>query len=247
MSKRTSRGKSGRAVRQSPLPAAFQRLPCKGNSACREARHAAKGATLRLADASSARFPLWNVRVAAPASCGAPWTALAFCDRCPCSASLHPPQAALGSAALRQNFTANRALGAQLLAHNLPQNFPVGVAVVGALRPQARFGGQPGRKARLLGRRLSADGDDFRLFRQSEAGTAGRCAGLVAPCPVLPSRRPDAIMSVQRGRLCGRACAVRYLCLPYSRGKDARLACGIRAERKNKVSCPTKPKRPAPG
>ena len=62
---------------------------------------------------------------------------------------------------LRQNFAANRALGAQLLAHNLPQNFPVGVAVVGALRPQARFGGQPGRKARLLGRRLSADGDRF--------------------------------------------------------------------------------------
>src|SRR5699024_7046921 len=93
-------------------------------SACRETRHAAKGATLRLANASSARFPLWNVRVAVPASCGAPWTALAFCDRCPCSASLHPPQAALGSAALRQNFTANRALVALLLAHNLPQNFP---------------------------------------------------------------------------------------------------------------------------
>ena len=29
------------------------------------------------------------------------------------------------------------------------------------VRPQARFGGQPGRKARLLGRRLSADGDEF--------------------------------------------------------------------------------------
>ena len=29
-------------------------------------------------------------------------------------------------------LTANRALGAKLLAHNLPQNFPVGVAVVGA-------------------------------------------------------------------------------------------------------------------
>ena len=67
--------------------------------ACRESRHAAKGATLRLANASSARFPLWNP--------------------------------------LRQNFTANRALGAQLLAHNLPQNFPVGVAVVGACPPTA--------------------------------------------------------------------------------------------------------------
>ncbi|WP_300253360.1 hypothetical protein, partial [uncultured Subdoligranulum sp.] len=60
-------------------------------------------------------------------------------DRCPCSASLHPPQAALGSAALwiplRQNFAANHALGAKLLAHNLPQNSPVGVAVVGACPP----------------------------------------------------------------------------------------------------------------
>ncbi|HJC54385.1 MAG TPA: hypothetical protein H9699_03915, partial [Candidatus Gemmiger stercoravium] len=38
---------------------------------------------------------------------------------------------------LRQNFTANRALVAMLLAHNLPQNFPVGVAVVGACPPTA--------------------------------------------------------------------------------------------------------------
>src|SRR5699024_2012515 len=30
-------------------------------------------------------------------------TALALCDRCPCSASLYPPQAALGSAALFGN------------------------------------------------------------------------------------------------------------------------------------------------
>ncbi|WP_295472907.1 hypothetical protein, partial [uncultured Subdoligranulum sp.] len=59
------------------------------------------------------------------------------CDRCPCSASLHPPQAALGSAALRQNLTPNRALVALLLAHNLALNFPVGVAVVGACPPTA--------------------------------------------------------------------------------------------------------------
>ena len=169
MSKRTSRGESGRTVRQSPLPPASQRLPCKGNSACREARHAAKGATLRLANASSARFPLWNVRVAVPASCGAPWTALAFCDRCPCSASLHPPQAALGSAALRQNFTANRALGAQLLAHNLPQNFPVGVAVGGTCPPAAT---------------------DFELFRQSRLPCKGSCphGGLRGALPLSGGR-----------------------------------------------------------
>src|SRR5699024_7353826 len=36
---------------------------------------------------------------------------------------------------LRQNFAANRALVAVLLAHNLPQNFPGGVSVVGACPP----------------------------------------------------------------------------------------------------------------
>ena len=135
-----SRAKVGFAVLCGPFPAFHRR--CDGTvgdgvPACRVPRHAAKRATLRLADASSARFPLWNVRVAVPASCGAPWTALAFCDRCPCSASLHPPRAALSSAALRQNFTANRALVTSFLVHNLPQNFPVGVAVVGACPPTA--------------------------------------------------------------------------------------------------------------
>ena len=106
-------------------------------AACRETRHAAQGATAAHGDCLTRLFPLVYVRVAVPASCGAPWTALAFCDRCPCSASLHPPQAALGFAALRQNFTANRALVTSFLAHNLPQNFPVGVAVVGACPPTA--------------------------------------------------------------------------------------------------------------
>ena len=36
---------------------------------------------------------------------------------------------------LRQNFTADRALVAKRLAHNLPQNFPVGVTIVGACPP----------------------------------------------------------------------------------------------------------------
>ncbi len=97
-----SRAKVGFAVLCGPFPAFHRRCDGAvgdGVPACRVPRHAAKRATLRLADASSARFPLWNP--------------------------------------LRQNFTANRALGAQLLAHNLPQNFPVGVAVVGACPPTA--------------------------------------------------------------------------------------------------------------
>ena len=53
---------------------------------------------------------------------------------------------------LRQNFTANRALVAMLLAHNLPQNFPVGVAVVGTCPPTAT---------------------DFELFRQSGSAQQG--------------------------------------------------------------------------
>src|SRR5699024_7059012 len=83
-------------------------------------RCAAQGATAAHGNCLTRLFPLVYVRVAVPASCGAPWAALAFCDRCPCSASLHPPQAALGSAALRQNFTSNRALVTSFLAHNLP-------------------------------------------------------------------------------------------------------------------------------
>ena len=65
-------------------------------AACRETRHAAQGATAAHGDCLTRLFALVYVRVAVPASCGAPWTALAFCDRCPCFASLHPPQAALG-------------------------------------------------------------------------------------------------------------------------------------------------------
>ena len=64
-------------------------------AACRETRHAAQGATAAHGDCLTRLFALVYVRVAVPASCGAPWTALAFCDRCPCFASLHPPQAAL--------------------------------------------------------------------------------------------------------------------------------------------------------
>ena len=37
----------------------------------------------------------------------------------------------------RQNFAGNRVLVASLLAHNFPQNFPVGVAIVGAGPPTA--------------------------------------------------------------------------------------------------------------
>src|SRR5699024_2115621 len=54
-------------------------------AACRETRHAAKGATAAHGNCLTRLFPLLYVRVAVPASCGAPWTALAFCDRCPCS------------------------------------------------------------------------------------------------------------------------------------------------------------------
>src|SRR5699024_8646036 len=64
---------------------------------------------------------------------------------------------------LRQNFTANRALVTAFLAHNLPQNFPGGVAVVGACPPTAtvldffdalkRSGGGPGHGLQVSGSR----------------------------------------------------------------------------------------------
>ena len=38
-------------------------------------------------------------RLAVSASACAPWAGLALCDRCACSGSLHPPQAALAFAA----------------------------------------------------------------------------------------------------------------------------------------------------
>ena len=58
-----------------------------------------KGQQSRTAVPNAPVSPLWKGRVAVLASRGAPGMALAFCDRCPCSASLHPPQAALGFAA----------------------------------------------------------------------------------------------------------------------------------------------------
>src|SRR5699024_12128887 len=80
--------------------------------------------------------------------------ALALCDRCPCSASLYPPQAVLGSAALwnplRQNFTANRALVANAPRTQFAAKFPC--------RCRRR-------------RRMSADSDDF---RQTDIAR-GRC------------------------------------------------------------------------
>ena len=42
-----------------------------------------------------------TVRVAVPASAGAPWAGRRLCDRCPCFGSLFPPQAAVASAAVR--------------------------------------------------------------------------------------------------------------------------------------------------
>ena len=62
---------------------------------------------------------------------------------------------------LRQNFAANRALVTSFLAHNLPQNFPVGVAVVGACPPTAT---------------------DFILFRSLRSGRTGVRAFLL-PIP----------------------------------------------------------------
>ena len=41
-----------------------------------------------------------TVRVAVPASAGAPWAGRRLCDRCPCFGSLFPPQAAVASAAV---------------------------------------------------------------------------------------------------------------------------------------------------
>ena len=94
----------------------FPTQPCKnrprvrgrGASACQKNRHAAKRATVacRTLLFTGLQFPHPAARLGA---------ALAFCDRCPCSALLHPPQAARGFAALwiplRQNFAANRAIG----------------------------------------------------------------------------------------------------------------------------------------
>ena len=65
--------------------------------------------------------------------------ALALCDRCPCSASLHPPQAALGFAAFDKILRQTAHSSLTLLAHNLPQNFPVCVAAVGTCPPTATF------------------------------------------------------------------------------------------------------------
>lgn len=45
-----------------------------------------------------ARVP--RIRRGCPASGGAPWAGLAFCDPRPCSGSLHPPQAAVACAAI---------------------------------------------------------------------------------------------------------------------------------------------------
>ena len=101
----------------------FPTQPCKnrprvrgrGASACQKNRHAAKRATVacRTLLFTGLQFPHPAARLGA---------ALAFCDRCPCSALLCPSQAARGSAALwiplRQNFTANRALVTSFLAHS---------------------------------------------------------------------------------------------------------------------------------
>ena len=48
-----------------------------------------------------------TVRVAVPASAGAPWAGLALCDRGPCSGSLFPPQAAVACAAVLVPFRGN--------------------------------------------------------------------------------------------------------------------------------------------
>ncbi|WP_295423388.1 hypothetical protein, partial [uncultured Subdoligranulum sp.] len=58
------------------------------------------------------------------------------CDRRPCSASLYPPQAALGSTAF-DKILRQIAQSAYGLLHNLPQNFPVCVASVGTCPPLA--------------------------------------------------------------------------------------------------------------
>src|SRR5699024_10858826 len=117
---------------------------------------AAQEATAAHGNCLTRLFPLVYVRVAVPASCGAPWTALAFCDRGPCSASLHPPQAALGSAALRQNFAANRALVANAPRTQFAAKFPC--------RCRRR-------------RRMSADGDVFNFFDRPKRPPADTAAG----------------------------------------------------------------------
>ena len=73
------------------------RAGCIPPPACRETRHAAKGATAAHGDAYRVCFPFWEP--------------------------------------LRQNFAVNRALAIFWLAHNLPQNFPVCVRIVGACPP----------------------------------------------------------------------------------------------------------------
>ena len=87
-------------------------------------------------------------RVAVPASGCAPWAGLALCDRGPCSAALHLPQAARGFAALLDTpstkFGGKSRTRHGFLAHNLPPNFPVGVCA---------------------GRRMSAGADNFLLLR----------------------------------------------------------------------------------
>ena len=89
---------------------------------------------------------------------------------------------------LRQNFTPNRALVTSFLAHNLPQNFPVGVAVVGACPPTATdFELFLTVCGRLGGGRLQG----YRLAHRS----AGFC---IALCAISRHSLPAARQSVRR-------------------------------------------------
>ena len=100
-------------------------------------RHAAKGATAAHGNCLTRLFPPLErpgcgARIARRARHGA-------CALRPLPLLRLAASAAGGArlCSLRQNFTANRALGREGLAHNLPQNFPVCVAVVGTCPPTA--------------------------------------------------------------------------------------------------------------